>query len=190
MGIFELILLGCALAADASAVSISNSLTYPRAEKKYFVAMPLFFGLAQGIMPLLGYFLTGLLGNFGSFIQDNAGIICFVILGFIGAMMIREGITLLKHPEEQASDAQASSMSYSMLFAQAIATAIDAFAVGVSLQAAQVSIAFAAAIIMIATAACCVLAILVGKKLGNALGDYARIAGGVILIFIAIKALF
>lgn len=93
MSIFELILLGVALAMDAFAVTISNTFCYKGAARWRFLMLPVAFGIFQGLMPLLGYFLGGLVG---SFIEAYAGIITLIILGLIGGNMIKEGVEALR----------------------------------------------------------------------------------------------
>ena len=183
MGIGEILLLGLALSADAFSVTLSNMFVYHRTSRARLMLMPLMFGLFQGLLPLLGYFLGGVAG---AFIEQYAGIITLVVLGVIGGNMVREGVESLRHPEQaQATDKQ---LTFGIVFAQAIATAIDAFAVGVSLRAEGAPILFASVVIALTTFACCVVALLIGRKAGELLGDKAEIVGGVVLIGIGVKA--
>lgn len=191
MGIVEILVLGVALSADAFAVTISNTFVYAGESKGRLALMPVFFGLFQGLMPLLGYFVGGLAAEV---IEEYSGIITLIILGFIGGNMIREGVCALlglgDDADEPGNGPVAKRLTVATLLVQAIATAIDAFAVGVSLRAQAVAIVPAAAIITLTTAACCVVALLVGRKLGEVLGDRAEVAGGVVLVIIGLKAFF
>lgn len=191
MGIVEILVLGVALSADAFAVTISNTFVYAGESKGRLALMPVFFGLFQGLMPLLGYFVGGLAAEV---IEEYSGIITLIILGFIGGNMIREGVCALlglgDDADEPGNGPAAKRLTVATLLVQAIATAIDAFAVGVSLRAQAVAIVPAAAIITLTTAACCVVALLVGRKLGEVLGDRAEVAGGVVLVIIGLKAFF
>jgi len=204
MGVIEILLLGLALSADAFAVTVSNSFAYAHESRARLALMPVFFGAFQALMPLLGYFVGGLAAEL---IERYSGIVTMVILGIIGANMVREGIQALRASKAEGSadasdpagdsdpaDAAAGEKSpkrltLAILVLQAIATAIDAFAVGVSLRAQVVNLPFAVCVIGLTTFACCVVALLAGKRLGSLLGDRAEVAGGLVLIGIGIKAL-
>ena len=204
MGVIEILLLGLALSADAFAVTVSNSFAYAHESRARLALMPVFFGAFQALMPLLGYFLGGLAAEL---IERYSGIVTMVILGIIGANMVREGIQALRASKAEGSadasdpagdsdpaDAAAGEKSpkrltLAILVLQAIATAIDAFAVGVSLRAQDVNLPFAVCVIGLTTFVCCVVALIAGKRLGSLLGDRAEVAGGLVLIGIGIKAL-
>ena len=157
--------------------------------------MPLFFGLFQFGMPLAGYFVGGIAAEL---IEKYAGVVSLVILGFIGSNMLYSGYKALKEDasEEDEEEAQqgaqqdATTLSYGKLVFQAVATAIDAFAVGVSFRAHSVDILVASALFGIITAILCTIALFIGKKLGSLLGDRAEMVGGVVLILIGLKAFF
>ena len=185
MGIGEILLLGLALSADAFSVTISNSFVYGSESKGRLMLMPVFFGVFQGLMPLLGYALGGLAATL---IERYAGIVTLVILGIIGSNMIREGVEAIRHPDEGEEARTSAHLTIATLVFQAIATAIDAFAVGVSLRAQSVEIFGASLIICCTTAACCVLALAIGRRLGPLLGDRAEIVGGIVLICIGLRA--
>ncbi len=204
MGVIEILLLGLALSADAFAVTVSNSFAYAHESRARLALMPVFFGAFQALMPLLGYFLGGLAAEL---IERYSGIVTMVILGIIGANMVREGVQALRASKAEGSadasdpagdsdpaDAAAGEKSpkrltLAILVLQAIATAIDAFAVGVSLRAQDVNLPFAVCVIGLTTFVCCVVALLAGRRLGSLLGDRAEVAGGLVLIGIGIKAL-
>ena len=204
MGVIEILLLGLALSADAFAVTVSNSFAYAHESRARLALMPVFFGAFQALMPLLGYFLGGLAAEL---IERYSGIVTMVILGIIGANMVREGVQALRASKAEGSadasdpagdsdpaDAAAGEKSpkrltLAILVLQAIATAIDAFAVGVSLRAQDVNLPFAVCVIGLTTFVCCVVALIAGKRLGSLLGDRAEVAGGLVLIGIGIKAL-
>ena len=204
MGVIEILLLGLALSADAFAVTVSNSFAYAHESRARLALMPVFFGAFQALMPLLGYFLGGLAAEL---IERYSGIVTMVILGIIGANMVREGVQALRSSKAEGSvdsadpagdsdpaDAAAGEKSLkrltlAILVLQAIATAIDAFAVGVSLRAQDVNLPFAVCVIGLTTFVCCVVALLAGRRLGSLLGDRAEVAGGLVLIGIGIKAL-
>lgn len=191
MGLLEIIVLGVALSADAFAVTISNTFVYVSESRSRLMLMPLMFGLFQGLMPVAGYLLGGLAAEV---IETYAGVITLVILGLVGGNMIREGVCALRGageqdgPEEPGAGPVARRLTLVTVLAQAIATAIDAFAVGVSLRAQAVSVVVAAPIIALTTFLCCVAALALGRKLGEVLGDRAQVAGGIVLVLIGLKA--
>lgn len=191
MVLLEIIVLGVALSADAFAVTISNTFVYAGESRSRLMLMPLMFGLFQGLMPVAGYLLGGLAAEV---IETYAGVITLVILGLVGGNMIREGVCALRGageqdgPEEPGAGPVARRLTLVTVLAQAIATAIDAFAVGVSLRAQAVSVVVAAPIIALTTFLCCVAVLALGRKLGEVLGDRAQVAGGIVLVLIGLKA--
>lgn len=185
VGIGEILLLGLALSADAFSVTISNTFVYADESKRRLLLMPLFFGVFQGGMPLIGYFLGGLAAQL---IERYAGIVTLLILGIIGGNMVREGVLAILHPESEDIRPADARLTIGLLVFQAIATAIDAFAVGVSLRAQSVEILSAGLIICCTTAACCIVALAIGRKLGPLLGDKAEVVGGIVLIGIGLRA--
>ena len=195
MGLLEILMLGVALATDAFSVTISNTFAFDDHRFSRLMRMPLFFGLFQFGMPLAGYFVGGIAAEL---IEKYAGIVSLVILGFIGLNMLYSGYKALKEDasEEDEEDAQqgaqqsAITLSYGKLVFQAVATAIDAFAVGVSFRAHNVDILVASALFGIITAILCTIALFIGKKLGSLLGDRAEMVGGIVLILIGLKAFF
>ena len=199
MGLLEILMLGMALATDAFSVTISNTFAFDDHRFSRLMRMPLFFGLFQFGMPLAGYFVGGITAEL---IEKYAGIVSLVILGFIGSNMLYSGYKALKEDasEEDEEEAQqgaqqeaqqgAITLSYGKLVFQAVATAIDAFAVGVSFRAHSVDILVASALFGIITAILCTIALFIGKKLGSLLGDRAEMVGGIVLILIGLKAFF
>ena len=195
MGLLEILMLGMALATDAFSVTISNTFAFDDHRFSRLMRMPLFFGLFQFVMPLAGYFVGGIAAEL---IEKYAGIVSLVILGFIGSNMLYSGYKALKEDasEEDEEEAQqgaqqsAITLSYGKLVFQAVATAIDAFAVGVSFRAHSVDILVASVLFGIITAILCTIALSIGKKLGSLLGDRAEMVGGIVLILIGLKAFF
>ena len=195
MGLLEILLLGVALATDAFSVTISNTFAFDDHRVSRLMRMPLFFGLFQFGMPLAGYFVGGIAAEL---IEKYAGMVSLVILGFIGSNMLYSGYKALKEDAseedeeevQQGAQQSATTLSYGKLLFQAVATAIDAFAVGVSFRAHSVDILVAAALFGIITAILCTIALFIGKKLGSLLGDRAEMVGGIVLILIGLKAFF
>ena len=188
MGLLEILMLGVALATDAFSVTISNTFAFDDHKFSRLVRMPLFFGFFQFGMPFAGYFVGGIAANL---IEKYAGIVSLVILGFIGSNMLYSGYKAFREDaseEEEESQQDATTLSFGKLVFQAIATAIDAFAVGVSFRAHSVDILVASALFGIITAILCTIALFIGKKRGLLLGDRAEMVGGVVLILIGLKA--
>lgn len=181
MSITEIVILGLALSMDAFAVTISNSFAYPKISRARSFSMPLAFGFFQFLMPVVGFVLGQLVSEF---ITQYAGIITFVILGFIGGKMIWDAFH-----EEEEEGASEQTLTMPVLLFQAVATSIDALAVGVSFAALEVNVLTSSGIIGITTALTCVVALTIGKRFGNALGEKATIIGGVVLVLIGLKSL-
>lgn len=182
MTLFDISFIGVGLAMDAAAVSMTNGMVYRNLKKSTYAAMPLFFGLFQAGMPVLGYYAGGL---FQAIITRYSGFVIFLILGIIGGRMIKEGIGELK----SGGTCAYKMMSLKILLFQSVATSIDAFAVGIGFNAAKISVWQPAGLIGIITAVVVTAAIFIGRKFGDMLGCRAEILGGIILIVIGIKAL-
>ncbi len=179
MAITELILLAIGLSMDACAVSISNSICINKIKLQHILKMALMFALFQGLMPLIGYFTAN---RFETVINRFDHWIAFILLAVIGGKMLHEAIKA-----ELEQECSLFSLTFKLLLVQAVATSIDALAVGVSLSALKVNIFYSIAIISLVTFICCTLAILLAKRFGNLLGKRAGIAGGIILISIGVK---
>lgn len=175
------ILLGFALAMDACAVSMANGMNEPKMKKHKILIIALFFGLFQGIMPLIGY----LIGHaFISFIEPFIPWIALVLLSIVGGKMIYEGI---KNKEECCSQKE-KTLTYGALVIQAIATSIDALSAGLTFANYQLFEALISVLIItVITFIICIIAIFVGRKFGACLGTKAEILGGVILILIGLE---
>lgn len=179
MAFTELLLLAIGLSMDASAVSISNSLCIKKIRIRDVLKMALMFALFQGLMPLVGYFAAN---TFETVIEQFDHWIAFVLLTIIGGKMLHEAIKA-----DANQECTIFSLTFKLLLVQAIATSIDALAVGVSLSALNVNIYYAISIISIVTLISCTVAILMSKRFGNLLGKRAGIVGGIILIIIGLK---
>ena len=180
MGMLELLFLSIGLAMDAVAVSMTNGMVYKDLKARHYIAMPLFFGIFQGVMPLLGFFAGSL---FAEILDRYSGIVILVILGIIGGKMVYEGFT---HKEGEDLKPR---LTLTVLLLQSVATSIDAFAVGVAFTAMKVKIIPVVTVIALITAVLVTVAIIIGRKMGDVLGAKAEILGGIILIIIVIKAM-
>ena len=179
MSLFELFILAIGLSMDAFAVSVCKGLSVSRVKGKHMLTCGVYFGLFQGLMPLIGY-LLGV--NFQDMIEIIDHWVAFVLLGFIGVNMIREALG----PDEDCTD---SSFGFKAMVLLAIATSIDALAVGVTFAFLDVQIVPAVCFIGVITF--CLSAL--GVKLGNIFGmkwkKRAEFAGGAILVCMGVKIL-
>lgn len=180
MTVLELMLVAVGLSMDAFAVSIGNALSY-KCEKKQFLLTAFMFGLFQALMPVLGFYGGRLLG---SFIQTYDHWVALILLGFIGGKMIIDGIKDARSPEKREEE---RCLSFRMLLLQAVATSIDALAVGISFAALSVKIYLAAPVIGLTTFGFSVIGSFIGKKAGAILKNAAEITGGAILVLIGVK---
>ena len=129
MGLTTVLILAIGLAMDAFAVSISNAMCYQNMNRKWAILTAGAFGLFQGVMPIIGW-LAGI--TFTKYIESIDHYIALILLGFIGVKMIVEAVREIRHPE--ACDAS-KHLTFKMLGVQAVATSIDALAVGISFAA-------------------------------------------------------
>jgi putative Mn2+ efflux pump MntP len=202
MSIFELLLVAVALSMDAFAVGMTNGMTNSKMKIGKVLLIAAFYGGFQFLMPVIGYFASGI---FSSLIEKVAPWVSFVLLGFIGGKMIYDGIKeVLEHRKEEketkgAPHAQEETLekplSVKTLSLQALATSIDALAVGVSFLALStdgtlcLNVWWDSLIIGCVTFSLSVVAVYLGKAIGNKLADKAEIAGGAVLVVIGIKIL-
>ena len=183
MGLGELLLLAVGVSMDAFAVSICKGLAMKKATLKSQMTCGLWFGGFQALMPLIGFFLGAL---FADVIKSFDHWIAFGLLALIGANMLKEAL----EQECDCCENHDADMSVKTMFVMAVATSIDALAVGISLaMAGEVNIWAAIALIGVTT---CVLSAL-GVKIGNIFGSRfekkAEAAGGIILILLGLKIL-
>lgn len=184
MSFLTIILTGFALAMDAFAVSITKGMTLSKINFYIAFKIAFFFGLFQGVMPLLGWFI-GI--RFQSYITTFDHWIALFLLSFIGLKMIFEAFENSKNPELTVTcDGEIDTKELIIL---SIATSIDALAVGVSFAFLNISILPICTSIGIITLLLCFLGVLIGKKLGSMFKNYAQIIGGIILILIGINIL-
>ncbi|MEG0178179.1 MAG: manganese efflux pump MntP family protein [Oscillospiraceae bacterium] len=181
MDIITLLFVALGLSMDAFAVSVSNSMCFANLKRKQALITSFSFGVFQALMPVLGY-IAG--RGFSDFVSKIDHWIALVLLCFIGGKMLYDGIQELRSAQACETGAK---FTYKLMLVQAIATSIDALAVGVSFAALDVNIFYAAFFIGIITFACCVIGHLIGKKAGSLLGKVAQILGGGILVFIGLK---
>lgn len=193
MTVWEIILIGVALAMDAFALTIANCTTYKNSlTRKKEWSMPAAFALFQFLMPVIGYYIgSALSGSLKSVSK-------FVTAAIFFALALKIVIDNLKEAKsgkgdraetEKAAD-KTAAFTFGVLTAQAIATSIDALLIGVTFAVSlDFSVFLAALIIGAVTFAIVVAALYIGKSLGKILGRYAQWAGAVILLILAVKNL-
>ena len=181
MGFFELFQISNGLSMDAFAVAICKGLGMERINKRDTLLLALFFGGFQALMPLTGYLLGS---RFASYIERWDHWIAFVLLAFIGSSMIRES-----REQEEEEIEHGGSIRYRELFTLAVATSIDALAVGVSFAFLGVRIAPAVTLIGCTTFVLTLAGVWVGNLFGSRYKSRAELTGGIILILIGVKIL-
>ena len=179
MGLGELFVIGLGLSMDAFAVSIGKGLTMQRICWRRAALTGLWFGVFQALMPLLGYRLGS---TFSAYIQSVDHWIAFVLLSLIGGNMIRES----RSPECEVVD---SSFAPLRMLPLAVATSIDALAVGVTFAFLQVDILPAVLLIGVTTFVVSVAGVRIGTAFGEKFCGKAEFAGGLLLILMGLKIL-
>ncbi|MBE7100288.1 MAG: manganese efflux pump [Clostridiales bacterium] len=211
MSIAEIVLLGIALSMDACAVGMTDGMTHPKMRVYRVTLIAVLFGFFQFLMPLLGYYVTGLLADaFLSTFEKISAWVSFGLLAFLGGKMVFDAVSEWREAkrEKEETDGAGTSLTaeacphclrkelgFGQLILQAIATSIDALAVGVTLQMAALSSGLALG----AWGATCVIgvitlglvfgAVYIGKAIGNKLADKAEFIGGLVLVAIGVKIL-
>lgn len=181
---FTLLLMGVGLSMDAFAVSICKGLSMRKVNKKQCLVIGLFFGGFQALMPFIGWVLGS---QFEQYITSIDHWIAFILLGFIGGKMVVEAI----REKDEAVEVRKMDppLDFKEMFILAIATSIDALAVGITFAFLQVPIVEAVSIIGITTFVISVIGVYVGNFFGNRYKKKAELAGGIILILIGLKIL-
>lgn len=179
MSILEIIILGVGLSMDAFAVAICKGLSMEKITVKKSCIVGAWFGGFQALMPLIGFFLGS---TFSSYIHKYDHWVAFVLLGFIGFNMVRESRE--KDAEEEDAD-----LSFKAMFVMAVATSIDALAVGVTFAFLSVNVGLAVTLIGITTFLFSVAGVKIGGVFGAKYKNKAELAGGLILIGLGIKIL-
>lgn len=173
------------LSADAFAVTLSDMLCYGNLPLKKKMLLPVFFGLFQGIMPVIGFLVGELLGEV---IQSIDHWVAFALLAFLGIKMIVESIKETKQKEEEKQCE--CRLSWGEMITQSFATSIDAMAVGITLAiVVNLPIYVSAPVIAVVTYLLCLLGVGIASKLGKFLKNKAGIVGGAILVAIGTKIL-
>ena len=177
MGIIELLLISVGLAMDAFAVSVGKGMTLKRVRFSHALNAGVWFGGFQALMPVIGYFVGR---SFAEYVVSVDHWIAFGLLTLIGINMIRE--TIWGDDEDQDGD-----FCFRTMLLMAIATSIDALAVGISMAFLNVDIWISVGVIGIVTLLISGAGVYLGAAFGSRLGSKAGIIGGIILIAIGIK---
>ncbi len=184
MSVWEVLVLGLGLSMDASAVGMTNGMVEPKMKVFKVLLIALFYAFFQALMPVIGYYCASL---FSSVVVKIAPWLSFILLGFIGGKMIFD---CFKKEEKTLEPVKIGK-----LCVQAIATSIDALAVGVTLLCTQTTVGLPCNIwlcaLMIGGVTFCLAtaAVYIGKGIGDKLADKAELIGGIILIAIGLKIL-
>ena len=180
MSNFRILLIAFSLSLDAFAVSVAYGIDLKNIKIKDGVLIGFFFGFFQAAMPVLGYFFGAF---FYEFIKNISNIVSFAILFLIGLKMIYEAFSL-KEEEKKAV------LAIRKLFLFAIATSIDAFAIGITFSFREINIFFSVVIIGVITFFVSLFGVFLGKKVGFLISEKSEMIGGIILIVLAFKMLF
>lgn len=178
MGVLELIFIAIGLSMDAFAVSICKGLSLKKVNLKQMMIAGLYFGGFQALMPLIGY-LLGV--GFESFVQSIDHWIAFILLGILGINMIKESFS-----DDENVD---SNFTFKVMLPLAIATSIDALAVGITFAFLRVNILISILVIGITTFCFSFLGVKIGNVAGEKFKNKAELIGGIILILIGLKIL-
>ncbi|MCW1359948.1 manganese efflux pump MntP family protein [Campylobacter sp. CCS1377] len=180
MDILSLIFLACALAMDAFAVSLCKGFSVKKLQIRHYLIVSCYFGGFQALMPLIGYFIGISFSDFVKFIDHW---IAFILLGLIGAKMIKEAL------EDESCDTNSNQFGAKIMLGLAIATSIDALAIGVSFAFLKVNLILALLLIGFITFMFCLLALKIGNTFGIYLKSKAEFFGGAVLILLGFKIL-
>lgn len=187
MGLFEIFVIGVGLSMDAFAVSVCKGLGMKRINWRHALAIAAAFGIFQALMPLVGWALGT---QFAALIEPVDHWIAFLLLAFIGGKMLRDAFIGENEGEAGVdADAAADKLDIRELIMLAVATSIDALAVGITFAFLGVDIWVPIAIIGLTTFVLSFVGVAVGNQFGSRFERPATIVGGVVLILIGVKIL-
>ena len=179
MSFIELLLIAVGVSMDAFSVSVCKGLTTKRFSLRMALACGLWFGLFQALMPAIGYFLGS---QFAHFVESVDHWIAFGLLSLIGANMIREAFS-------EEGTTQDSSLDFKTMLLLAVATSVDALAVGISFACIDVELWSSVVVIGVTTFVFSVFGVRIGNAFGAKFKKNAEAFGGIILILIGLKIL-
>ena len=179
MGLLEIIIISLGLSMDAFAVSITLGLSVHKPKLKEFLIPGIYFGIFQALMPLVGY-CAGI--NFASKIQHLDHWVAFVLLGLIGGKMVKESFSKENKMKE-------NPFGFTTMLLLAIATSIDALAVGITFAFFECNIFKATMIIGLTTFCISICGVKMGNIFGTNFRSKAELMGGIVLILLGVKIL-
>ncbi|MBQ9318007.1 MAG: manganese efflux pump [Bacilli bacterium] len=179
MKLIEIMVVSFGLAMDAFAVSVCKGLSMKKINLKKSLIIALYFGIFQALMPIIGYFL-GI--TFSNIVKSIDHWIAFILLGIIGFNMIRESF-------DDEVEKKNDNIDIKTMLLLAVATSIDALAVGVTFAFFKVNIILAILIIGIITFILSLIGVKIGNKFGDRFQNKAELLGGIILIIMGLKIL-
>lgn len=184
MGFVEIFLIGVGLSMDAFAVSVCKGLGMHRVNYAHTLVIALFFGVFQGLMPIIGW-LVG--SAFAVYVTAVDHWIAFALLAFVGGKMLWDAF----HDEGEEEDDETSTQKLDLreLFMLAIATSIDALAVGITFAFLRVDIVMSVGLISATTFVLALAGVVVGHRFGARYEKAATIAGGIVLVLIGTRIL-
>ena len=182
MSIWEVLIIAVGLSMDAFAVALCKGLSMKKLNIKYGIIIALFFGVFQALMPLIGWFVSS---RFEKYIKAYDHWIAFALLLIIGVKMIIDAIKESRHPDEEP----AFRFKIGELFVLAVATSIDALAVGITFGLLEINIWSSISIIGCVTFVLSLIGVIIGNFFGSRFRTKAEIAGGIILILLGVKIL-
>ena len=183
MGLFEVIMIGVGLSMDAFAASVCKGLAMRRLNVKNMLVIALFFGGFQAMMPCIGWFLGK---QFEEYITSFDHWVAYALLAFIGGKMIFD---VFRGGEENSSGEKNDCLNIKEILTLAVATSIDALAVGISFAFLQVNIIKAVSVIGVTTFVLSAAGVVIGNMFGARYEKKATLAGGIILVLIGLKIL-
>lgn len=179
MSVYEIFFIAVGLAMDAFAVSICKGLSMKKIKWKSAVIIALYFGIFQALMPVIGYFLGS---TFSALVQKVDHWIAFGLLSIIGLNMIKES-------RDDELEKRNDKIDVKTMLILAVATSIDALAIGVTFSFFEVNLILAISVIGIITFVLSIIGVVLGNKFGDKLQNKAELVGGIILIGMGLKIL-
>ena len=179
MGILEILLIAIGLAMDAFAVSICKGLSMKKMNWKKAIIVGIYFGVFQALMPVIGYCLGT---TFESLVTKVDHWIAFILLALIGGKMLKEAF-------DNNSEGYNDSVNFKTMVILAIATSIDALAVGITFAFFNVNLVLAISLIGIITFILSVIGTKIGNRFGDKYENKAELLGGIILVLLGVKIL-
>lgn len=181
MKLYEIILIAVGLSMDAFAVSICKGMGLKKGRVKYAVIISLIFGLFQGVMPLIGFYITN---TFVSYVSQYSSYIAFAILFIISLKMFYDAFF------SKGENCNIEKPKMTELLLLGVATSIDALMIGVTFSLnGSANIILDCFIIALITFVVCFVGVFLGKKLGIIFGKYAQVLGAIVLLVLALNFL-